>query len=86
MGIGFAVVIPALIWAWVVGGSECIAGAAVAGMAAVYGGMLYLDRTRCPKCAKRLAFKDANPYRLPWARPAPKHCPQCGVSFNDARL
>lgn len=83
VGLGYAVAIPALSWAWFVGGSDYTAAAAVVGTAAVFGGMLYLDRTRCPKCHKRLGFHDVNPYRLARGRPAFKHCPKCGVSLDE---
>jgi hypothetical protein len=49
-------------------------GVALLGLAVMFGGMLYLDRTRCPKCLGR-----SGPILF---TPSTNFCPQCGVSLD----
>lgn len=62
-------------------------GVAICGVAVMYGGMLYLDRSRCPKCSTRIGFR-VNQYRL--VRLPGRYgrvmdaCPKCSSSFDEA--
>lgn len=49
-------------------------GVAVLGLAVMFAGMLYLDRTRCPRCLGR-----SGPILF---TPSTNFCPQCGVSLD----
>lgn len=64
VGVGAAVAVPVLIWGHVRGTYED-GGAVVSivGVAIMYGGLLYLDRTKCPKCSTRVRFQAANQCR-----------------------
>jgi ribosomal protein S27AE len=63
-------------------------GVAVCGVAVMYGGLLYLDRSRCPKCSARIGFR-VNQYRLRLVRLPGRcrrimdACPKCGTSFDE---
>jgi hypothetical protein len=60
-----------------IGGSRfqpALLGVAVLGLAIMFAGMLYLDRTRCPRCLGR-----SGPILF---TPSTNFCPQCGVSLD----
>ena len=63
--------------------SYAAAGAGVLGVATMFGGMLYLDLTKCPQCLTRLGFHFVNQYRF--GRSA-NFCPFCGVGFDKCEM
>jgi hypothetical protein len=60
-----------------------LTGAALVGLAIMFGGLLYLDITKCPQCAGRLGFQIANQYRI--GRRV-DFCPFCGVAFDKCEM
>jgi UDP-N-acetylmuramyl pentapeptide phosphotransferase/UDP-N-acetylglucosamine-1-phosphate transferase len=58
-------------------------GAAVLGVAIMFGGLLYLDLTKCPQCLARLGIQVANQYRF--GRRV-DFCPFCGVGFDKCEM
>jgi hypothetical protein len=82
LGVGAVVAVPVLIWGYVGGRYEDVGAViGIVGVAIMYGGLLYLDRTKCPKCSTRVRFQAANQCR-PWG-PQVNACPHCGVSFDE---
>ena len=63
--------------------SYAATGAAVLGLAIMFGGLLYLDLTKCPQCLARLGIQIANQYRF--GRRV-DYCPYCGVGFGKAEM
>jgi ribosomal protein S27AE len=81
MAIGLLLFIVSL---WALGGAyeyDVVAGAII-GLVIAYGGLLHLDRARCPRCQARLGLR-VNQYRLDWRNPM-NFCPHCGVSFDES--
>jgi uncharacterized membrane protein len=60
-----------------------VTGAAVLGLAIMFGGLLYLDITKCPQCLARLGIQIANQYRF--GRRV-DFCPFCGVGFDKCEM
>jgi hypothetical protein len=60
-----------------------LAASGVAGVAVMFGALLYLDLTSCPNCTARLGIQIANQYRI-GRRVA--FCPFCGVSFDKCEV
>jgi|GEM_PF-2844145 hypothetical protein len=60
-----------------------LAALGAAGVAMVFGALLYLDFTRCPNCTERLGIQIANQYRI-GRRVA--FCPFCGVNFDNCEV
>ena len=60
-----------------------LAALGTAGVAMMFGALLYLDLTRCPNCTERLGIQIANQYRV-GRRVA--FCPFCGVSFDNCEV
>jgi hypothetical protein len=60
-----------------------LAALGAAGVAMIFGALLYLDLTRCPNCTERLGIQIANQYRI-GRRVA--FCPFCGVSFDNCEV
>lgn len=60
-----------------------LAALGAAGVAMMFGALLYLDLTRCPNCTERLGIQIANQYRI-GRRVA--FCPFCGVSFDNCEV
>jgi hypothetical protein len=62
-------------------------GIAICSVAVMYGGVLYLDRSRRPKCSMCIGFRvnQYRPMRLPgrYGR-IMGACPKCGSSFDEA--
>jgi uncharacterized membrane protein len=63
--------------------SYAVTAAAVLGVAVMFGGLLYLDITKCPQCLARLGIQIANQYRL--GRRV-GFCPFCGVGFDKCEV
>ena len=60
-----------------------LTAAAVLGLAIMFGGLLYLDLTKCPQCLARLGIQIANQYRF--GRRV-DFCPFCGVGFDKCEI
>jgi ribosomal protein S27AE len=68
---------------WALGGGYeyVVVAGAIIGLVTAYGGLLHLDRARCPRCQARLGLR-VNQYRLA-RRNLMNFCPHCGVSFEQ---
>ena len=64
--------------------SYALTGTVVLGVAVMFGGLLYLDMTKCPQCLARLGIQIANQYRFGLFRV--DFCPFCGVAFDKCEV